>query len=212
LIKDGKNMKRETLEIFDTMLNDNPQLGKCRADIMRAFEIMEEVYKYGKMVLICGNGGSSSDGQHIVGELMKGFKKKRPVALNTKLDEAIQMKLQDALPAVCLSSHESLTSAIANDVSADMMYAQQVYAYRKFTGTVLCISTSGNAKNVNNAAIVARAYNIPIIGLTGEAGGALGCLADVVIHAPASETYRVQEFHLPIYHCLCAMLESELFE
>jgi phosphoheptose isomerase len=205
-------MKRETLEIFDNMLNDFPQLGRCKADIMRAFEIMEEVYKYGKMVLICGNGGSSSDGQHIVGELMKGFKKKRPVAQNAKLDEAMQMKLQDALPAICLSSHESLTSAIANDVSADMMYAQQVYAYRKFTGAVLCISTSGNAKNVNNAAIVARAYNIPIIGLTGEAGGTLGSLADVVIHAPATETYRVQEFHLPIYHCLCAMLESELFE
>lgn len=205
-------MKRESLEVFEEMLTSYPSLAKCKADIMRAFEIMEETYKYGKILLICGNGGSSSDAEHIVGELMKSFKKKRRVEPNSMLDESIRVNLSEGLPAICLSSHTSLITAIGNDSSYDMIYAQQAYAYRKLAGAILCLSTSGNARNVNNAAITARACRIPVIGMTGELGGYLNSLADVCIKVPESETYKVQELHLPVYHCLCAMLECEFFE
>ncbi|HXK71867.1 MAG: SIS domain-containing protein [Clostridia bacterium] len=205
-------MKRESLEVFEEMLTSYPSLVRCKADIMRAFEIMEETYKYGKILLICGNGGSSSDAEHIVGELMKGFKKKRHVEPNPRLDESIRENLSEGLPAICLSSHTSLITAIGNDSSYDMIYAQQAYAYRKLAGAILCLSTSGNARNVNNAAITARACRIPVIGMTGELGGYLNSLADVCIKVPESETYKVQELHLPVYHCLCAMLECEFFE
>ena len=205
-------MKRESLEVFEEMLTSYPSLAKCKADIMRAFEIMEETYKYGKILLICGNGGSSSDAEHIVGELMKGFKKKRRIEPNPMLDESIRTNLSEGLPAICLSSHTSLITAIGNDSSYDMIYAQQAYAYRKLAGAILCLSTSGNARNVNNAAITARACRIPVIGMTGELGGYLNSLADVCIKVPESETYKVQELHLPVYHCLCAMLECEFFE
>ncbi len=205
-------MKRESLEVFEEMLTSYPSLAKCKADIMRAFEIMEETYKYSKILLICGNGGSSSDAEHIVGELMKSFKKKRRVEPNSMLDESIRVNLSEGLPAICLSSHTSLITAIGNDSSYDMIYAQQAYAYRKLAGAILCLSTSGNARNVNNAAITARACRIPVIGMTGELGGYLNSLADVCIKVPESETYKVQELHLPVYHCLCAMLECEFFE
>lgn len=205
-------MKRESLEVFEEMLTSYPSLVKCKADIMRAFEIMEETYKYGKILLICGNGGSSSDAEHIVGELMKGFKKKRRIEPNPMLDESIRTNLSEGLPAICLSSHTSLITAIGNDSSYEMIYAQQAYAYRKLAGAILCLSTSGNARNVNNAAITARACRIPVIGMTGELGGYLNSLADVCIKVPESETYKVQELHLPVYHCLCAMLECEFFE
>ncbi|HPB17683.1 MAG: SIS domain-containing protein [Clostridia bacterium] len=205
-------MKRESLEVFEEMLTSYPSLAKCKADIMRAFEIMEETYKYGKILLICGNGGSSSDAEHIVGELMKGFKKKRRIEPNPMLDESIRTNLSEGLPAICLSSHTSLITAIGNDSSYEMIYAQQAYAYRKLAGAILCLSTSGNARNVNNAAITARACRIPVIGMTGELGGYLNSLADVCIKVPESETYKVQELHLPVYHCLCAMLECEFFE
>jgi len=205
-------MKRKSLEVFEEMLTSYPSLAKCKADIMRAFEIMEETYKYGKILLICGNGGSSSDAEHIVGELMKSFKKKRRVEPNSMLDESIRVNLSEGLPAICLSSHTSLITAIGNDSSYDMIYAQQAYAYRKLAGAILCLSTSGNARNVNNAAITARACRIPVIGMTGELGGYLNSLADVCIKVPESETYKVQELHLPVYHCLCAMLECEFFE
>lgn len=205
-------MKRESLEVFEEMLTSYPSLIRCKADIMRAFEIMEETYKYGKILLICGNGGSSSDAEHIVGELMKGFKKKRRIEPNPMLDESIRTNLSEGLPAICLSSHISLITAIGNDSSYEMIYAQQTYAYRKLAGAILCLSTSGNARNVNNAAITARACRIPVIGMTGELGGYLNSLADVCIKVPESETYKVQELHLPVYHCLCAMLECEFFE
>jgi len=205
-------MKRESLEVFEEMLTSYPSLAKCKADIMRAFEIMEETYKYGKILLICGNGGSSSDAEHIFGELMKGFKKKRRIEPNPMLDESIRTNLSEGLPAICLSSHISLITAIGNDSSYEMIYAQQAYAYRKLAGAILCLSTSGNARNVNNAAITARACRIPVIGMTGELGGYLNSLADVCIKVPESETYKVQELHLPVYHCLCAMLECEFFE
>ena len=205
-------MKRESLEVFEEMLTSYPSLAKCKADIMRAFEIMEETYKYGKILLICGNGGSSSDAEHIVGELMKGFKKKRRIEPNPMLDESIRTNLSEGLPAICLSSHTSLITAIGNDSSYEMIYAQQAFAYRKVAGAILCLSTSGNARNVNNAAITARACRIPVIGMTGELGGYLNSLADVCHKSSESETYKVQELHLPVYHCLCAMLECEFFE
>lgn len=128
------------------------------------------------------------------------------------LDETISANLSEGLPAICLSSHTSLITAIGNDSSYEMIYAQQAYAYRKLAGAILCLSTSGNARNVNNAAITARACRIPVIGMTGELGGYLNSLADVCIKVPESETYKVQELHLPVYHCLCAMLECEFFE
>lgn len=205
-------MKKETLEVFEELLRSYTSLKKCKADIMRAFEITEEAFRYGKVLLICGNGGSASDSEHIVGELMKGFNKRRPIEPNPMLDQSISERLSEGLPAICLSSHTSLITAIGNDASFEMIYAQQVYAFRKLAGVILCISTSGNARNVNNAAITARACRIPVIGLTGETGGQLNSLADVCIKVPASKTYKVQELHLPVYHCLCAMLECEFFE
>jgi D-sedoheptulose 7-phosphate isomerase len=205
-------MKRESLEVFEEMLTSYPSLAKCKADIMRAFEIMEETYKYGKILLICGNGGSSSDAEHIVGELMKGFKKKRRIEqIRCWMSQSGQIFQKDCQQSV-LSSHTSLITAIGNDSSYEMIYAQQAYAYRKLAGAILCLSTSGNARNVNNAAITARACRIPVIGMTGELGGYLNSLADVCIKVPESETYKVQELHLPVYHCLCAMLECEFFE
>ena len=188
-----------------------PQLNICKNDIENALSLMIDTYKKGGKILVCGNGGSSADADHIVGELMKGFLKTRKVT-DERIPQELREKLQGALPAISLSAHTSLMTATINDNDADMVFAQQVYGYAKDNDLLIAISTSGNSKNVVNAVKVAKSLGIKTIALTGETGGELKQLADVTICAPSTETYKIQEYHLPIYHYLCASVENEIFD
>ena len=188
-----------------------PQLNICKNDIENALSLMIDTYKKGGKILVCGNGGSSADADHIVGELMKGFLKSRKVT-DERIPQDLREKLQGALPAISLSAHTSLMTATINDNDADMVFAQQVYGYAKENDLLIAISTSGNSKNVVNAVKVAKSLGVKTIALTGETGGELKQLADVTICAPSTETYKIQEYHLPIYHYLCASVENEFFE
>ena len=187
-----------------------PQLNICAKDIEKALAIMIDTYKNGGKILVCGNGGSASDADHIVGELMKGFLKDRKVT-DERIPQELRGKLQGALPAISLSAHTSLMTATINDNDADMIFAQQVYGYAKENDLLIAISTSGNSKNVVNAVKVAKSLGVKAIVLTGETGGELKQFADVTICAPSTETYKIQEYHLPIYHYLCAKVEEEFF-
>ena len=183
--------------------------------------MLRECYRNHGKVLICGNGGSAADAEHIVGELMKGFMLKRPVpeAIQGKLatlypeDGAyLATHLQGALTALSLVSQTAVASAFSNDVAADMVYAQQVYGYGRPGDVLIGLSTSGSSKNVINAIKVAKACNVGTIGLTGEKGGAMREVCDVLITVPSGVTPVIQEMHLPVYHALCAMVEAEFFE
>lgn len=187
-----------------------PQLNTCENDIETALALMIDTYKKGGKILVCGNGGSASDADHIVGELMKGFLKGRKIT-DARIPQELRGKLQGALPAISLSAHTSLMTATINDNDADMIFAQQVYGYAKENDLLIAISTSGNSKNVVNAVKVAKALSVKVVALTGETGGMLKEMADVTICAPESETYKIQEYHLPIYHYLCAKVEEEIF-
>ena len=188
-----------------------PQLNICAKDIEKALALMVDTYKNDGKILVCGNGGSASDADHIVGELMKGFKLPRKVT-DERIPEKLREKLQGALPAISLCSQISLMTAIANDNDADMIFAQQVYGLAKTNDLLIAISTSGNSKNVVNAVKVAKALGVKVVALTGKSGGLLKEMADVAICAPSTETYKIQEYHLPIYHYLCAKTEKEMFQ
>ena len=188
-----------------------PQLNICKNDIENALSLMIDTYKKGGKILVCGNGGSSADADHIVGELMKGFLKDRKVT-DERIPQELREKLQGALPAISLSAHISLMTATINDNDADMIFAQQVYGYAKENDLLIAISTSGNSKNVVNAVKVAKPLGVKAIALTGKTGGELKQFADVTICAPSTETYKIQEYHLPIYHYLCAKVENEIFD
>lgn len=203
------------------LLDHYPVLTICEADILKAFQMMRECYLSNGLIMTCGNGGSASDSSHIVGELMKGFKRKRPLTEEQRLQLetsfpgeglALSEKLQRAIPAVSLVDQVALSSAFVNDVVPDMVYAQQVLGYGKAGDVLIGISTSGNSPNVINACKVAKAFKIGSIAFTGKEGGALSELCEITIKVPAKEVYRVQEYHLPIYHTLCAMLEAEVME
>lgn len=187
-----------------------PQLNTCEKDIEIALALMIDTYKKGGKILVCGNGGSAADADHIVGELMKGFLKSRKVT-DERIPLELREKLQGALPAISLSAHTSLMTATLNDNDADMIFAQQVYGYAKENDLLIAISTSGNSKNVVNAVKVAKALDVKVVTLTGQTGGKLKEMADVTICAPSTETYKIQEYHLPIYHWLCAKVEEEIF-
>lgn len=199
-----------------------PALSVCAADVQAAYAILEECFLNGNKLLIAGNGGSAADAEHIVGELMKGFKMPRACSeeFQKKLFEidgergaVLAKSLQGGLPSIALDGHMSLSTAFINDVEngGSLVYAQQVYGYGKQGDVLLAISTSGNAKNVMNATVVARALGMKVIGLTGAKGGLLSSVADVTVKVPETETYMVQELHLPVYHCLCLMLEEKFF-
>ena len=199
-----------------------PVLECCRLSIEDAAEALIRCFETGGKLLICGNGGSSADSDHIVGELMKGFLLRRPVGeeLTEKLKkigvdeyEATVMtgKLQGALPAVSLTSQTALLSAFANDVDPEMVYAQMVYGYGRPGDLLLCLSTSGNSRNVVNAAKIAKALDLTTIAMTGKDESALSRLCDITIRVPETETYKVQELHLPVYHYLCARAEGHFF-
>lgn len=208
-------------ERIDELIKRYPVLLTVRNDINAFYKTLKECYDNGGKLLIAGNGGSCADAEHIVGELMKGFCKRRAVSdeFREKLIEAdsengeeIAGKLQGGLPAMALSNHQALNTAFANDVDADFYYAQQVYGYGKKGDVFLGISTSGNAKNIMYAAAVAKAKGMKVLGLTGKTGGRLAKAADVSIIVPEEETYKIQELHLPIYHAICLMLEDTYFE
>ncbi|MBQ7343578.1 MAG: SIS domain-containing protein [Clostridia bacterium] len=197
-----------------------PALDSCKAEIEAARDALIECYENGGKLLLAGNGGSSADCDHIVGELMKGFLLKRPIDESRKeqmqksspaLDGATLDSLQMGLPAISLTSISALNTAFANDVDLELIYAQSVLALGKAGDVLIAISTSGNAKNVCEAAKVARAIGMKVIALTGRDGGKLKSLSDVCVIAPECETYKIQELHLPIYHYICAEVEKHFF-
>ena len=207
------------------MLNDlirrYPILKECSSDIEKAKDALIECYKNNGKVLICGNGGSCADSDHIVGELMKGFLKLRPLSEEKKsemkkncnlIDDELLSKLQGGLPAIALPSITALNSAFCNDVDPEMIYAQSLMALGRKNDVLIAISTSGNSKNVFAALKVAKALGVKVIGLTGNTGGKLKEYADISICVPEVETYKVQELHLPVYHYLCASIEDYFFE
>jgi D-sedoheptulose 7-phosphate isomerase len=197
----------------------HPHLEPCRASLTEAAEVLIDSFRAGGKLLVCGNGGSAADSEHIVGELMKGYRSLRPLgperaaALGRYFPgegAALAAKLQGALPAISLVSQVSLTSAVANDVGAEMVFAQQVFGYGRPGDVLLAISTSGNAANVLNAVRVGRAFGLRCIALTGT-GGALGRLCDPSVAAPGADTAAIQENHMRMYHALCGAVEAELF-
>lgn len=210
----------EVTKILDTLIERYPDLSTVREAVEEAYRILEECYSRGGKLLIAGNGGSSADAEHIVGELMKGFVKRRELsgerkaaleAADPEHGRALADKLQEGLPAIALSGHPALSTAFLNDVDGDMIYAQQVWGYGTEGDVLLGISTSGNAKNIDYAVTAARAKGMKVIGLTGRDGGRLGARADAAVIVPEQETYRIQELHLPVYHALCLMLEERFF-
>lgn len=208
------------LQYVDRLIKRYPQLKVCREDITAAYSIMEDSYINQGKLLIAGNGGSAADSEHIVGELMKRFKIPRPVtaefaeklkSIDAKQGEKLAKNLECGLMAIPLVAHEALSTAYINDVDGFGVFAQQLFGYGKKGDVFVGISTSGNSKNVLSATVVARALEIKIIALTGKDGGELAQVADVAIKVPETETYMIQELHLPIYHCLCMMLEEKFF-
>jgi D-sedoheptulose 7-phosphate isomerase len=198
-----------------------PELVICEEDIQKAIQILSDCFSAKGKLLVCGNGGSAADSEHIVGELMKGYMSKRPLpetirkkflTANNQQELYLADHLQGALPAISLVSQSSLISAFANDVSADLVFAQQVYGFGQPGDVLLGISTSGNAKNVNYALQTARAIGMKTIGLGGPDGGKMKDYSDVIILVPGESTPAIQERHLPVYHTICAVLEQEFFE
>lgn len=213
-------MKAGVQAIFDTLFQRYGTLHACRDDILSAYEMMYTAFSRGGKLLVCGNGGSASDSEHIVGELLKSFAIPRPVPSEDRkrLAEAFPEEgtyladhLQRGLPAIALNSNSVIFTAYCNDVDADMAFAQQVYGYGRPGDVLLGISTSGNAANVNQAVRVASAFGLGTVGLCKAGGGVLTTLCDCCIRVPETETYAVQELHLPVYHALCAALEYAYF-
>lgn len=205
---------------IDVLISRYPVLRHIRQDIVDAYTAMEGSYEKGGKLLIAGNGGSAADSEHIAGELMKRFRIPRPVrpgfaerlkAVDRKRGAALAKGLERSLMAIPLVAHEALTTAYINDVDGSGVFAQQLFGYGRPGDVFLGISTSGDSENILNAAVVARASGIQVVGLTGEGGGRLAVFADVAVQVPERETYKIQELHLPIYHCWCLMLEEHFF-
>jgi len=204
-----------SLKIFSELFERYPCLEKCREDIYKAYEIMVSCYKNGGKVLCCGNGGSAADCDHFVGELMKGFLKKRPLSDEEKSNfdnNFISDNLQKGLPAISLCAHSALMTAFENDAVPSLVFAQQVYSYAKENDTLICFSTSGNSENVVYAAKAANAAGIESIAIIGDKESLLSKLSTVCIKLPETETFKIQELTLPVYHCLAAMVEKHFFE
>jgi D-sedoheptulose 7-phosphate isomerase len=217
--------KRKMLEMkienhINFLIERYPILDTCRQSIIDAYLLLEECYQKDHKLLIAGNGGSAADSEHIAGELMKRFKILRPVpsefadrikAIDPVRGENLAHNLERGLMAIPLVAHGALSTAYINDVDGLGVFAQQLYGFGRLGDVFLGISTSGNSKNVINATVVARALGVKVIGLTGAEGGELAKVADVAIKVPETETYMIQELHLPVYHCLCLMLEDHFF-
>lgn len=208
------------IEIERRLFERYPELESCREDFEKAYGVLLECYSNGGKLLVAGNGGSAADSEHIVGELMKSFLFKRKIdgqfeqrmgSLFGDAGKKVSEKLEGALPAIPLPSMTALTSAFSNDVDAAAAFSQMVYGYGRPGDVLLGISTSGNSENVIDALMVAKAKGLATVALTGETGGRCRELSDVTIRVPKTETFEIQELHLPIYHALCAMLEAEIF-
>lgn len=215
-----RELENRLMKHIDLLVERYPSLESAKDDIVAAYLLMEECYENGGKLLVAGNGGSAADAEHIVGELMKGFKMARKpetdfaeklVAENQELGAVLAENLQGALPAIALDGHPALSTAYMNDCEPLLCFAQQVNGYGKSGDVFLGISTSGNSKNVLFAATTAHAKGMKVIGLTGAKDSKLKDMSDVCIKAPQTETYMIQELHLPIYHCLCLMLEDRFF-
>lgn len=206
--------------MLNELLKRYPSLALCDEEITHAINLLCDSYQSGGKLLLCGNGGSCADCEHITGELMKGFLSKRSLCEEhqNKFDilygadgKKMAEKLQYGFPTIPLPALSGLVSAFSNDVDAELVYAQMVWGFGKPQDVLLGISTSGNAENVCNACMTAKAKGMSCIGLSGSARGKMDDICDFVIHAPASETYKIQELHLPIYHAICAEVEERLF-
>lgn len=213
-------MKATSLQHIDQLIKRFPVLKECSANLHSTCELIRSAFGSGGRLFVCGNGGSAADSLHIVGELMKGFVLPRPIddSLRQRLysvcpesAEYLCDKLQGSLPAISLVSEAALSTAYANDQASDLCFAQQVLGHGRKHDVLFAISTSGNSANVIYAAQVARTLEISVVGLTGGDGGRLKAWSDVLIAVPESETFKVQELHLPVYHALCLALEEEFF-
>lgn len=214
-------MKEKCEGILLDLIRRYPQLGQEKEDIGHAYAIMAQAFQGGGKLLVAGNGGSAADSEHIVGELMKGFIKKRPIdkrsqqelaTVDPALGADLAGKLQGALPAISLTGHPALATAYLNDVDPMLTMAQQVHGLGQKGDVLFAISTSGNSGNILYAAVAAKAKEMKVVALTGGDGGKLKRYADAVIQVKEKETYKIQELHLPVYHALCLMLEEEFFE
>ena len=210
----------ETNKILKNLIERYSNLIHLESSIEEAVKIIVRAYNNGGKVLVCGNGGSSADSDHVVGELMKSFEMKRPLdqavqknlrALFPERGDFLAENLQQGLPAISLSAHSALISAISNDIGGDLIFAQQVVGYGNPGDILLAFSTSGNAQNVIDALIVAKAKGLKTIGMTGETGGKMQTYCDLLINVPETRTAFVQELHLPVYHAICLMVESTIF-
>lgn len=213
-------MKQKNTELVEKFRTRHPQLNDAVDQLLEAADMLVDTYKKGGKVLVCGNGGSASDAEHIVGELMKGFclKRELPEKIRGRIkaqnpDEAQFLcdNLQQALPAISLVSHSALITAFMNDVEPSMVFAQQVLGYGKPEDTLIGLSTSGNSENVINAIRVANSIGLHTVGLTGACASKMSELCDVTIQAPQKETYLIQEEHIKLYHLLCLIIENEFF-
>lgn len=212
-------MREKTRFFIDNLVERYPRLDSCYDAISQTVEIMIDCYKNGNKIMTCGNGGSASDAQHIVGELMKAFI--LPRSLSDEEQEKIRKvsshanymcnNLQGALPAISLVSETALITAYSNDMAPDLVFAQQVYGYGNSGDILFAISTSGNSKNVIYACEVAKSKDVKVVALTGKSGGKLKELSDVLINVPEEKTSIIQELHLPVYHAICLALENEFF-
>lgn len=206
--------------MFDQLLERYPALKECKDEIKKAADAIIDCYEKGGKVLLCGNGGSCADCDHIVGELMKGFLLRRPVSseMEEKLaaiageeGRMLAKNLQCSLSAISLPGQTALVSAYCNDVEPDAVYAQLVLGHGNPEDVLICMSTSGNSKNVCNAAVVAKAKGVKTIGMTGAKESRLSALCDICIRVPETETFKIQELHLPVYHAICADVEANFY-
>lgn len=213
-------MKESVKKIYDELISRYPELSACGNELIQAFETICRTYSGGGTLFTCGNGGSCSDSEHIVGELLKSFKFKRMISRDLaetlsgmgESGRELAETLEGALPAVSLCGHPALTTAFLNDTEPTMTFAQQLLGLGRAGDTLIVISTSGNSKNCVYAATLAKAMGIKTVAMTGKEDSKLSALCDIAIKAPETETFKVQEKHLPLYHALCAMLEEEFFE
>ena len=213
-------MENRVEKYLEILVNRYPELSVVKKEIFEAYQFLESCYMKGGKLLIAGNGGSAADAEHIVGELMKGFKLPRKletefieklVGENQEFGAILADNLQGALPAIALDGHPAFSTAYMNDCEPLLSFAQQINGYGKKGDVFLGISTSGNSKNVLYAATAAHAKGMRVIGLTGAKSSKLEQMSDVCIKVPQTETYMIQELHLPVYHCLCLMLEERFF-
>jgi len=213
-------MKIAAAKIIDNLIERYPSLDICKQDILLSVEMLINCYQNKNKLLICGNGGSASDSQHIVGELMKSFRLKRkiPIEIQEQIEDNFPQSsqyyienLEEPLTAISLVGETSLITAYSNDKAPDLIFAQQVYGLSNAGDILLAISTSGNSKNVLYACEIAQIKGMKIIGLTGQSGGKMNNICDILIKTPEIETYKIQEYHLPIYHAICLAIEEEFF-